>query len=78
MKQDEKVFIDLFNRSFEIIHLARIEQLKKSSGIMVVRGRTLPELTSSTHRTGHTGNRSELSKNSQRRKTKKKFCIGFV
>ena len=32
---------------------------------MVVRGRTLPELTSSTHRTGHTGNRSELSKNSQ-------------
>ncbi|CAF1589232.1 unnamed protein product [Adineta ricciae] len=39
---------------------ARIEQLKKSSGIMVVRGRTLPELTSSTHRTGQIGNRSEL------------------
>ncbi|CAF1273587.1 unnamed protein product [Adineta ricciae] len=39
---------------------ARIEQLKKSSGIMVVRGRTLPELTSSTHRTSHNGNRSEL------------------
>jgi hypothetical protein len=46
---------------FVIILLARIESLKKSSGIMVVRGRTLPELTSSSHRTGYGGHRSDLS-----------------
>ncbi|CAF0990073.1 unnamed protein product [Rotaria magnacalcarata] len=38
---------------------AQIESLKKSSGVMVVRGRTLPGLTSS-NRFNHSGNRSDL------------------
>jgi len=44
------------------LSLARIESLKKSSGIMVVRGRTLPELTSCSSRSAHGGHRSDLSK----------------
>lgn len=39
-----------------------MESLKKSNGIMVVRGRTLPELTLSSHRSGHGGHRSDLRK----------------
>ena len=44
--------------------LARFESLKKGSGIMVVRGRTLPELTasSSSHRLTHGSSRNDLSK----------------
>jgi hypothetical protein len=62
-KPDEKVF-----RKIELIHInqysvsARIESLKKSSGVMVVRGRTLPELASSSHRFSHGNTRSDLSK----------------
>jgi hypothetical protein len=43
---------------------ARIESLKKGSGIMVVRGRTLPELaaSSSSHRPSHGNSRNDLSK----------------
>jgi hypothetical protein len=40
--------------------LARIESLKRGSGIMVVRSRTLPELTSSSNRNGHGVNRNDL------------------
>ncbi|CAF0851524.1 unnamed protein product [Adineta steineri] len=43
----------------EVRRKARVESLKKSSGIMVVRGRTLPELTSS-NRISHGGARSDL------------------
>lgn len=39
---------------------ARIESLKKSSGIMVVRGRTLPELTSGASRSTQGGHRNDL------------------
>ncbi len=60
-KPEKKVFQKKVTILFLIILLARIESLKKSSGIMVVRGRTLPELTSSSHRTGYGGHRSDLS-----------------
>lgn len=61
-KLDEKVeFLHLKSNSNKYINLARIESLKKSSGIMVVRGRTLPGLTSS-NRVDHGSNRNDLSK----------------
>jgi hypothetical protein len=65
VKYDEKVFFPtiLLSQSIESSTLARIESLKKSSGVMVVRGRTLPELTPGSHRFSHGGStRSELSK----------------
>ena len=42
--------------------LARFESLKKSTGIMVVRGLTLPELAGGSSRSGHSNSRSGLSK----------------
>ncbi len=42
------------------VFVARIESLKKGSGVMVVRGRTLPELTPNRSG-GHWSGRSELS-----------------
>jgi hypothetical protein len=66
MKNNEKPDEKVFQKKqviilFLLVLLARIESLKKSSGIMVVRGRTLPELASSSHRSGYGGHRSDLS-----------------